>query len=116
MPSMNMSSSTHVGSAGSAHCRKSAGEAKLITVYPADRISRETLRRTAASSSTIRTVALLRSISNAHFQRDRDVHRDAATGIGHRPDPPVVRIQNRFADRQSHPQPAGLGGVKRLEH
>ena len=52
MPSMHRSSTAQAGPDGRSWPRKSAGDANVFTSSPADRINRETLRRTAASSST----------------------------------------------------------------
>jgi hypothetical protein len=47
--------------------------------------------------------------------RQRELKYGSLRFIGARPQAPAVRFNDRTADRQAHPQAAGLRGVKGLE-
>ena len=54
------------------------------------------------------------AILNFHYWQ-HEIKRRALVAVIFRPNTAVVRLDDRSADRQSHPQPFALGGEKRLE-
>src|SRR5688572_9313857 len=122
---MRISSTRQHGASGSCAFTKSAAEPNDCVCRPTELKRSINASRSEVSSSTTRTVgaaatavgAGLRFIADFSLPRNYELKGASAALITRRPYPPIMRLDDRAADRQAHSHTAWLGrkeGLKQI--